>query len=234
MCNGQSLEQPGSHSSQDRTRSEGANRLSASGFANNYVNPIVSQMDWPAQYSISFRHSSNIKASELDACLGLVRATSAKGYKASTWGWCSKKKLHEMKDKDMRFLLVHSSLTSFATADNSRIGAVDVAGFLSFMLTVEDGIEVIYCYEIHLSPELRGRKIGAMLMQSMEGIGKAVGVSKAMLTVFTSDASARAFYEQLGYTLYDEEAPLPQRKRLKSRVVEETKPTYVILAKDLC
>ena len=73
-----------------------------------------------------------------------------------------------------------------------------VEGFLSFMLTHEDDIPVIYCYEIHLEPRLQGRGIGRILMQMMESVGCQAGVRKAMLTVFTRNKAARKCYERMG------------------------------------
>lgn len=105
---------------------------------------------------------------------------------------------------------------------------VEVEGFCSFMLTYEDGHEVVYCYEVHLAPRARGLGIGKMLMGWVEGVGKQVGVEKAMLTVFMENVAARRFYEGLGYVI-DEYSP--QARRLRGGVLK--KPTYVILSKSL-
>ncbi|KAL2003817.1 hypothetical protein VTN02DRAFT_2171 [Thermoascus thermophilus] len=101
-----------------------------------------------------------------------------------------------------------------------------VLGFLSFMVTYEDGKEVIYCYEIHLSPTLRGKGVGKHLMTLYEEIGRRVGLEKAMLTVFKANTVARRFYERLGYDV-DEYSPQP--RRLRNGTVKE--PDYLILSK---
>lgn len=103
-----------------------------------------------------------------------------------------------------------------------------ILGFLSFMVTYEDGKEVIYCYEIHFLPKARGRGLGKMLMERMEGIGRLVGVEKAMLTVFKSNEAARRFYDTLGYQV-DEYSPRP--RRLRNGTVKEV--DYIILSKNL-
>lgn len=131
----------------------------------------------------------------------------------------------------MRFIVLRQTTGSTAQSPLQE-KSFGVLGFLSFMLTVEDDIEVVYCYEIHLSEGVRGRGLGVTLMGIMEEVGLAAGMSKSMLTVFTSNVNAQKFYERIGYTLYDEEAP-PPRKRLRSRTTTEHKPTFVILAKDL-
>lgn len=103
-----------------------------------------------------------------------------------------------------------------------------ILGFLSFMVTYEDGKEVIYCYEIHLSSMARGKGLGVLLMGQMEGIGKLIGLEKAMLTVFKSNKGAREFYKKGGYEV-DENSP-PART-LRNGTVKEY--DYEILSKVL-
>lgn len=103
-----------------------------------------------------------------------------------------------------------------------------ILGFLSFMVTYEDGKEVVYCYEIHLSENARGKGLGKLLMGKMEDIGRRVGLEKAMLTVFKSNEMAREFYQRNGYVL-DEYSPKP--RRLRNGTVKEF--GYEILSKQL-
>ncbi|KAJ6084203.1 hypothetical protein N7486_011003 [Penicillium sp. IBT 16267x] len=115
------------------------------------------------------------------------------------------------------------------SADNEHVsGQSGVLGFLSFMVTYEDGKEVVYCYEIHLSAAARGRGLGALLMSRMEEIGRSVGVEKAMLTVFKSNVVACRFYEKSGYVV-DEYSPQP--RRLRNGTIKEF--DYAILSKRL-
>lgn len=105
----------------------------------------------------------------------------------------------------------------------------EIAGFCSFMLTHEDAHSVIYIYEIHLSPQARGQGLGKILMEVVEGVGRQVGVEKAMLTVFVENQAARRFYEEkLGYGL-DKYSPRP--RKLRSGGLKEV--GYVILSKGL-
>ena len=214
-----------------KSPSSSANSLPFEAFRKDFLDCSLQKHQLPKGFELGYRAASNISNPELQDCLKLVRSTSEDGYKNSSLGWSSKQKLHEMQESDMRFLLVRqASETNSEPAPHDRIS--EMVGFLSFMLTVEDEIEVVYCYEVHLLPSLRGQRIGETLMHIMEDTGRAAGMVKAMLTVFTSNVGARKFYERIGYTLYDEEAP-PPRKRLRSRMTEPQKPTFVILAKDL-
>lgn len=121
----------------------------------------------------------------------------------------------------MRYLLVKST-------EEDTVGGGEVEGFMAFMLTYEDGYEVIYCYEIHLKPLLRGIGVGKQLIGMLEEVGQKAGVSKAMLTVFVENEGALKFYEKLGYE-EDEFSPGP--RKLRNGVVKN--PTYIILSKTL-
>ncbi|KAJ6017842.1 hypothetical protein N7451_001221 [Penicillium sp. IBT 35674x] len=114
------------------------------------------------------------------------------------------------------------------SADEHANNESGVLGFLSFMITYEDGKEVVYCYEIHLAAAGRGRGLGALLMARMEEIGRSVGVEKAMLTVFRSNVVACRFYEKVGYVV-DEYSPQP--RKLRNGTIKEF--DYMILSKRL-
>lgn len=112
--------------------------------------------------------------------------------------------------------------------ESQKQNSARILGFLSFMVTYEDGKEVVYCYEIHLSPMARGRGLGGVLMGQMEEIGRLIGLEKAMLTVFKSNVAAREFYRKGGYEV-DENSPQP--RKLRNGAVKEW--DYEILSKRL-
>ncbi|KAJ5964369.1 uncharacterized protein N7479_004245 [Penicillium vulpinum] len=201
--------------------------------------------------------AATISAGDLEACLDLIEQTSSEAYIASSTGWSRIKKRKEMKLPDMKYLILRDTPNDSGDsnvqvprekerdiADNNapspspretdesisscRTRFPNVLGFLSFMVTYEDGKEVVYCYEIHLSPAARGRGIGKLLMDQMEGIGRAVGLEKSMLTVFKSNEIARRFYERLGYEV-DEYSPQP--RRLRNGTIKDV--DYLILSKTL-
>ncbi|KAJ5757930.1 uncharacterized protein N7511_006624 [Penicillium nucicola] len=208
--------------------------------------------------SLDVYSAASIPPADLEACLDLIEETSSDAYRASADGWSRTKKHKEMKLPDMKYLIFRDSNDSNDSNDNKATEAPnnsetadlpqerdergpalgstgctlnqrrEVLGFLSFMVTYEDGKEVVYCYEIHLSARARGRGVGSVLMERMEAIGRAVGLEKAMLTVFKSNGVACRFYERLGYGL-DEYSPRP--RRLRNGTVKEV--DYMILSKRL-
>ena len=95
------------------------------------------------RYWLSLARTANLGPRDLKACFDLVEETSRKDYEPSSIGWKPSKKLSEMKSPDLRYILVKSA-------------AGALCGFTSLMPTYEDGQPVVYCYEIHLKPELQG------------------------------------------------------------------------------
>jgi ribosomal protein S18 acetylase RimI-like enzyme len=220
------------------------------------INQSIQAQDANATPPMEIYSAATISAPDLEACLDLIEQTSSEDYAAAASdGWSRTKKRKEMKLLDMKYLILRdvpktgseSSGTDAVAEKQSEVtdekdpseksdepvpasnaGSPSVLGFLSFMITYEDGKEVVYCYEIHLSPTARGRGVGRMLMDRMEGIGRAVGLDKAMLTVFKSNEVARRFYERLGYGV-DEFSPRP--RMLRNGTIKEY--GYLILSKRL-
>ncbi|KAL9068775.1 MAG: hypothetical protein Q9161_005979 [Pseudevernia consocians] len=173
---------------------------------------------------LQLRTSDDLSDAELLQCFRLVRETSAADYRASAGGWHPVTKRREMRLRDLRYILLGRS--SLRRPEGEM--CLPVEGFLSFMLTWEDGVEVIYCYEIHLDEGVRGKGVGKRLMGYLEEVGRKAEVEKAMLTVFKKNRAAVRFYEGLGYG-EDEFSPRP--KKLRNGVVKEL--DYLIMSKSL-
>ncbi|KOS42212.1 hypothetical protein ACN38_g6889 [Penicillium nordicum] len=215
------------------------------------------QQDMTPTPHVDVYSAATISTADLEACLDLIEQTSSEAYSASPTGWSRTKKRKEMKLPDMKYLILRDTLNNSSDYsgqvpgekqsdinDNnpsssppkesdepipsSGTGSPNVLGFLSFMVTYEDGKEVLYCYEIHLSLAARGRGVGRLLMGQMEGIGRAVGLEKTMLTVFKSNEIARRFYDRLGYEV-DEYSPRP--RMLRNGTIKDV--DYFILSKVL-
>ncbi|KAL8846962.1 MAG: hypothetical protein Q9221_007975 [Calogaya cf. arnoldii] len=179
------------------------------------LDPIPPNAQAQGSYSISFESSSTIPAVDFEACFDLIASSSADAYAASSIGWSPVKKRKEMKLPDLRYLLLRNT-------------TAQIQGFLSFMLTYEDGYEVVYCYELHLAPVVQRQGLGKHLMGLMETVGSKAEVAKSMLTVFVKNDAALKFYERLGYSKDDYS---PEPRKMRNGVVKM--PTYVILSKSL-
>ncbi|KAH0537172.1 hypothetical protein FGG08_005997 [Glutinoglossum americanum] len=229
-----------------------ANTLSLPRFRNAYLPhlpPFLAAND--IEYPIELHTAATVSPDDFKACFSLIRDTSAEMYKSSAVGWKPIAKKREMRDEAMRYLVVKTrikkecgdedevgeervegssdaSLSSGCSGGDENASEERVVGFLSFMLTIEDDYPVIYCYEIHLLPSMRGCGLGKHLMELAEQVGRKAGVDKSMLTVFLRNKGGMKFYERTGYT-EDESSPAP--KRLRSGRLK--RPGYAILSKAL-
>lgn len=212
------------------------NNLSKQEFFNRYIKSNLEPVKLNNGCVMTFETSTSLSTVEFAACLDLVSTTSSAAYKASSKGWSKRDKAREMHDRDMKYLLLGTTIQSLGSTESPVLADTSARtccqGYCSFMVTREDDVDVLYCYEIHVQPELQGHGAGTTLMQMLELIGRNIGVQKLMLTVFTSNDGAVRFYERVGFVWYDEEPALPAR-RLRTGFTRETKPSYVILAKDL-
>lgn len=101
-----------------------------------------------------------------------------------------------------------------------------VLGFVSFMVTMEEGAPVVYLYEIHLAAAVRGLGLGRHLFGIVEHIASSCGMEKVMLTVYRSNGAAREMYKKLGYVVDD---CSPRARMLRGGVRKEA--DYLILSK---
>jgi len=199
---------------------ESINASSPSQFAHRYCPQLrntFTTKDGNADIDVELYAASELSSADFMACFQLLKHTSFAAYKSSSRGWRPEAKKAEMRDEDMRYLLVRRF------SNDGAVGA-----FLSFMLTIEDDFPVIYVYEIHLASGMRRCGLGKRLMHIVEDIGCRARVAKAMLTVFTSNSRAEGFYRNLGYT-DDEFSPRPRKLR---RGVTK-RPDYIIMSKSL-
>ncbi|KAI9656184.1 MAG: hypothetical protein M1821_004846 [Bathelium mastoideum] len=208
-----------------------ANCLSSASFSSKYLPDNYQFAAHNAtQYTIKFSYAQDLSDLDFQSCFNLVELTSSAAYKSSSRGWKPKAKKQEMSDKGMRYLLVEETgpLEDALTKDSGdkMLPKTVVEGFLSFMITEEDDYDVLYIYEIHLSPQLRRHGVGKRLMHYAEAVAMKVGVEKVMLTVFTSNEVAERFYRKIGY-VEDEYSPAP--KRLRNGVIK--RPDYIIMSK---
>ncbi|KAL4740681.1 acyl-CoA N-acyltransferase [Aspergillus similis] len=183
-------------------------------------------------YDISIHTAATISATELASCFKLLELTSSNAYKNSSIGWSPSEKRKEMKLPDMKYMILRRGAADGAQdaeGDSSSSKSTgQFAGFLEFMVTYEDGYEVLYCYEIHLTPEVQGQGLGEELIERFEKIGRRIGLEKAMLTVFKSNNRAIKFYTRVGYA-EDENSPRP--RKLRNGTIKEA--DYLIMSKSL-
>lgn len=175
-------------------------------------------------FHIDFVAAPDLTSGELLECYNLIKSTSRHDYEGSSFGWHPKRKKREMKEDEMRYLLVRSSTNSIKSEKDEN---EPIQAFLSFMLTHDSApsMPVLYIYEIHLQKQLRQVGLGKHLMDIVEGTAEKVGVEKVMLTCFLSNTLAHSFYERRGYAA---DVSSPEDRSTRGKTV---KADYVIMSK---
>jgi hypothetical protein len=103
-----------------------------------WTHPLTKQ-----SYSIELLSPRFLSKDDFKACFDIIEFTSGEDYKSASTGWHPAMKKKEMKSPDLRYILVKNDSGT-------------VKGFTSLMPTFENHEPVLYCYEVHLLPELQG------------------------------------------------------------------------------
>ncbi|KAI1761162.1 acyl-CoA N-acyltransferase [Hypoxylon sp. FL1150] len=201
---------------------ERANRKDDSTFIKEHLCPSTpTWVEWTNpktqdRFSLSLTRPANMSIEDLEACFRLVEETSKADYESSLDGWKPAKKLIEMKSPELRYIMVKDVTGS-------------VRGFTSLMPTYEEGEPVVYCYEIHLKPELQGSGLGKTLIGFLESIAtNTPPIKKVMLSCFLSNQRALGFYKKSGFEK-DEISPKPRKLRFGKEFI----PDYMIMSKTI-
>ncbi|KXL43409.1 hypothetical protein M433DRAFT_318990 [Acidomyces richmondensis BFW] len=185
----------------------------------------ANQLNSSSDFQIEVKTAAALTIEEFNACYNLVKTTSKEDYENSSIGWKPKAKKREMREDDMRYLLVRQR-ASLSPRDDPKMGEVE--GFLSFMLTHDSLplVAVLYVYEIHLAQPLRGLGLGLHLMKAAEDIARRAEMKKIMLTCFVGNEKALSFYKSQGYL---KDATSPEDRTTRSSIV---RADHIIMAKD--
>ncbi|KAL7918139.1 acyl-CoA N-acyltransferase [Trichoderma austrokoningii] len=197
-----------------------ANDTTDEEFIRDYLKPSQGWISWTHPltkqlYSLELQSPRNLSKDDFNICFDIIEFTSREDYKKSSAGWHPGMKKKEMKSPDLRYILVK---------DESGT----VKGFTSLMPTFENHEPVLYCYEVHLLPELQGSGLGKHLMNFLTTIAENIpSTKKVMLTCFISNTNGLRFYEKIGFTKDDFS---PRDRVLRGGKV--VRPDYVILSRD--
>lgn len=128
------------------------------------------------------------------APLTAFKSFNRNGYENSSWGWSDKKKRDEMTEDKAWYLL--------AKCESGK-----AIGFSHFRFDLDEGDEVLYCYEIQLESNVRGKGLGKFLMQILEMMAHRAQMKKVMLTVFKENERAINFFGKIMKFQTDETSP---------------------------
>eukprot|EP00088_Acartia_fossae_P001853 TRINITY_DN10724_c0_g1_i2.p1 TRINITY_DN10724_c0_g1~~TRINITY_DN10724_c0_g1_i2.p1 ORF type:complete len:210 (+),score=17.13 TRINITY_DN10724_c0_g1_i2:34-630(+) len=124
--------------------------------------------------------------------MDLLESNMKESYDLSPKGWSRSDKEDEMFDPCSRHLILfHNN---------------HVAAFSHFRFDMDYGVDVIYCYEIHIQSNWQRKGLGRFLMEILEQFLCLFSLTKIVLTVFKSNSAAIDFYTKIGFSI-DETSP---------------------------
>lgn len=145
---------------------------------------LVSEGRLPSSMRMTWHRGVNLTETEIQWILESLRGW-LKLHEKSGQGWEENQKRQEVTQKHQQLLVLHSKNTRLA--------------FLSYMYDYEDGIPVMYIYELFVEHHARRKGVAAMLMRAAEDIACALNIPALMLTVFVdNNAAVRLYKEKLG------------------------------------
>ncbi|KAK3702657.1 hypothetical protein RRG08_042645 [Elysia crispata] len=154
---------------------------------------------------------ANLDESTVQWAFDLVKSNMKTLYETSEWGWKDREKFEEMTEYKAWYLIARDQ-------DGKPVA------FSHFRFDVEIDMEVLYCYEIQLIPEVRKKGLGKFMMQILELMANKYEMKSVMLTVFKQNNVAHEFFKKkLKYSV-DEISP-------EQGIYDEEDVSYEILSK---
>lgn len=145
------------------------------------------------ELSIQCKRIQSLSSIDFESVFDLVKTNMESLYEGSSWGWNEKSKREEMCEENARYLLAYDAEDK-------------VVAMSHFRFDVDEDIEVLYCYEVQLSEEVRRKGLGKFLMQILELMAMKSRMKKVILTVFKANTHATNFFTKMKYGV-DETSP---------------------------
>lgn len=102
------------------------------------------------------------------------------------WDSQRAQKAAESRDPEARYIIVRSK------------GGV-LAGFVHYRFLVDDGVDVVYVYELQISTGAQRQGIGKLLLMCAELLARKADMQGVLLTVHKQNTAAMGFYTKLKY-----------------------------------
>ncbi|XP_071500156.1 N-alpha-acetyltransferase 40-like [Diadema antillarum] len=145
--------------------------------------------------SIESKKVTDLEKDVTDWIFNLTKTNMQSFYESSEWGWKEREKKEELMDEQARYLVAR-------TVDDGKL-----VGFCHFRFDMDYEDEVIYCYEIQLTKDVRRKGLGKRLMQILELLAFRTQMKKVMITVFKNNTAAANFFTKVMKYEIDETSP---------------------------
>ncbi|KAG7099284.1 hypothetical protein E1B28_001143 [Marasmius oreades] len=108
-------------------------------------------------------------------------------YLNSASGWNRDEKRAEFFNSLSRFIVLSARDTT--------------AAYAIFRFEYEEGLNLLYCYELQTQKFYQKKGLGKFLMNALDSIARKWKMDQIMLTVFKDNVNASRFYKDLGFGL---------------------------------
>jgi len=149
------------------------------------------------EYEYIVATASELDSDERDVIWAIFETNMYQFYVDSMFGWDPASKREELFHRLSRFILVHRQSQPVGGSHSSK----RLVAYTMFRFDMEDGDEVVYCYELQVSKDAQHRGLGKMLTRQLSDIGAKWGMRKVMLTALKRNADALKFYQSTGFTV---------------------------------
>eukprot|EP00127_Corallochytrium_limacisporum_P003813 Clim_evm27s153 gene=Clim_evmTU27s153 len=150
-------------------------------------------------YTVKCQMASDLEdaassVASIEWCLDLIEANMVDAYRRSSLGWHRDEKRLELDDHRARYLVMYDSE-----------GAP--MAFMHYRFELEDGVDVIYLYEIQVQNGHRNKGIGRHMVTYLQDLGTELGLGKVLLTCFKHNPDAMRFYKERFDFAEDDSSP---------------------------
>ena len=154
-----------------------------------------------SEYTIKYFHKLNKE--KFEKIFEILQKNIKQFYINSSWGWNEKEKKKEIKQKNMKYIII------FDKKNEEKI-----LGFSTFQFDLEenphqdetDKRKIIYLYELHVSKEFQGKGLGSLFISILEEISMKLKLEYIMLTNLKLNENSMKFYLKNHFEI-DETSP---------------------------
>nr|CAH7763757.1 unnamed protein product [Callosobruchus chinensis] len=134
---------------------------------------------------LSVKRSTDLESAVKQWAFELTKKNMQLKYEQCSWGWNDKTKQEELSDEAAWYLIARN-------VDDGKL-----LGFSHFRFDMDEGIEVLYCYELQLDNLIQRKGLGKFMMQILELIAFKNSMKKVVMTVLKNNQYSN-FFKNIG------------------------------------
>ncbi|GAW08014.1 acyl- N-acyltransferase [Lentinula edodes] len=169
----------------------------------------------PTAYTCNFRLANELSESMRAKIWELINGNMSELCANSSLGWNALDKQQELFDPLARYIILNP------------VGQSDqIAGYSVLRFEHEAEEDILYCYELQISPLHQRKGLGKFLMKLLEVIGRRTKMEKIMLTVLDNNSAANDFYATIGWMNAHRALKTQRTKAIPKKSIIRSYPSY--------